>query len=391
MKIDINKLKEIPSGISSSFGLCQYGKELSPEIKEWADFHEFKYEQSGPCVNVYVDKDPAEIFLPYRTFKYMDGFSPNLDKHLHLGHLSNLVMAKAFQSLGVAKYTSSLLGDTLPDKGVSKEDALSAFQWMCDTFGFVVDEVHFASQVQMEDELEPGEGDYEGTKVFVVGDKKVVGVKSSGETSYFYHDVAYATMLNGSVLYVTGSEQNNHFAMLKEMFPKTHHVGLGLVTVKGSKMSSRIGNIITAKDALDFLYEEFGDWGVVYNVLAGFFIKSAPSTSKSIDFHYMSNPMNSQGLYLSYTLAKLKSAGLKCEPGEKFHAIELEYKAHKAKFNLSPNVLFDEVYKLAEKISGLYVTHKIVDNPDNQIMFGKMGSDLAKGMSMLGLSEVKRV
>lgn len=394
MKIDINKLKEIPHGISSQFGLCQYGKALSPDVKDWADFHGLKYEQSGPCINVYIDKDPSDLFLSREKFAHMDGFSPNLNKHLHVGHLSNLILAKAFQSMGITEGTVAILGDTL-NGDVSKDDAYSKFNWYCKTFGYDVDMITFASNMKASPEgLVDGVGEYAGTKVFDVDGDKIVGIKSDGSTTYFYQDAAFASMLwalqPGRVLYLTGSEQTQHFNALAKLYPNIHHIALGLVTTQAGKMSSRIGNVITAEDVINGLYAEFGDYNVVYNVLAGFFLKSSPSSPKKIDMDYLSNRKNSQGLYISYQLARLKSAGLICDPGE-LREPKLKYKLHKAQYNLNPSVLFEGVFELAEKISVLYDKHRIKDNPENAAMFETLGSDLASGMKLLGLLEVDRV
>ncbi len=38
MKLDINKIKQIPKEHSDKFGMCVYGNP-SEEIKEWINFH----------------------------------------------------------------------------------------------------------------------------------------------------------------------------------------------------------------------------------------------------------------------------------------------------------------------------------------------------------------
>jgi arginyl-tRNA synthetase len=186
--------------------------------------------------------------------------------------------------------------------------------------------------------------------------------------------------------------------MLKSMFQHIKHVGLGLVKTKdspktkGGKMSSRLGNVIWMQDVIDYLGGEFaGNERLAYNVFAGLILKSAPRTDKTIDMEQISNPLNSPGLYMSYTLAKLKSAGCVIKNTDKFHSQALQFKYMKAQSTLSPNVLFDGVVNHAKAISSLYVDHKIKDDEENQKMFELLGSDLLLGMQKLGLFDIDKV
>jgi hypothetical protein len=96
-------------------------------VSTWIAAHGFEVEKVGPYTNVYIDKDIDEVFEPAGKFQYMDGFSPNMNKHLHVGHLSNLVLAKAFLGMGVTNGTVAILGDTL-EGDVSKDEALDKFK-----------------------------------------------------------------------------------------------------------------------------------------------------------------------------------------------------------------------------------------------------------------------
>jgi arginyl-tRNA synthetase len=390
MKIAINKVKQIPKGVSEKFGLCVYGI-LSEEINSWIQYHKMEVQNMGAYSNIYTDKKMDEIFNQSVKFQYLDGFSPNLNKHLHVGHFSNLVLAKAFKSMGVAFETLAILGDTLPGE-VTKEEALETYKTYCDKFNYPIYLTFLASEMKCDDSLlELGTWEYVGTKVFEIGKNKVVGIKSDKSTSYFYQDVALASKLNASTLYLTGSEQNSHFKLLQEMFPHIQHIGLGLVKAKGAKMSSRLGNVIWMKDVLDLLKEDFGDEKLCYNIFAGLILKSSPKSDKNIDMDQIKNPLNSPGLYISYTLAKLKSAGVECKQNEVFESQELQFKYMKATSSLMPNILLDGVVDQAKKISNLYITHKIVGNEDNKIMFAKLAADLLLGISLLGMFDIDKV
>lgn len=310
-----------------------------------------------------------------------------------VGHLSNLVLANAFQKLEIGKKFIAILGDTL-DGNVEKENALSKFKEYCEKFDYKVDDIFYASKMKMKDEsiLKNGEGDYTGSKIFDLGDEKIVGIKSNDSTSYFYQDVALAQELDSSTLYLTGFEQDNHFKSLKKIFPKIDHIGLGLVKLNGKKMSSSEGNIIFLKDLFDQLLEIFNnDDKLVYNILAGQILKSSPSSDKSIDTKIISNPKLSLGLYLSYTMAHIKSCGVETKEIEKYSSKELQFAEIKSKTNLLPNILFESLVKHCKKINTLYEKHYIKNNPENIEMFSILISDLELGMKKLGMFSIKKV
>lgn len=409
MKIGIDEVKQIPSEVSNNvFGVCVYG-EPSARVSAWIDEHCFVTEKVGPYTNILVDKDISEVFVDDApTFDYLDGFSPNLNKHLHIGHASNLVLAKAFQALGAANDTVAILGDTLTGE-VSKEEALIMFNDYCTRFNYkVTHKIFFASEMKLDETDSPlfvdGYDDPNdkvskvGTKVFVIDGKQYVGIKSDGTTSYFYQDVAFGQALgrDSRNLIMTGSEQGPHFAVLKLLFPKMHHIALGLVKANGVKMASRKGNVIMFEEVLAMLMEQFGgDEKLCYNVLAGFILRSAPKSDKNIDLDTLSNPLNSPGLYLSYTLAKLKSAGVidtwLDDKKDSFMSWDLQFAELKARKTLHPNVLFEALVNHAKGISTMYQTHRIKDNEDNRMRFGFLLHDLLHGMKRLGMFDIDKV
>lgn len=391
MKIDINKIKLSPEKFG--FNFCQYG-DLTEEIKSWSEYWNFKTEKSGPYTNILINHNTeiSEIFNTSKVYEYVDGFSPNLNKHLHVGHLSNLVIANAMQKLGIGNKFISILGDTL-DGSVEKDDAFKSYQKYCSNFGYNVSDIYYASDMKIKDEsiLVDGEGEYKGSKNFNLGDEKIVGIKSSGKTTYFYQDVALAEHLSESTLYLTGFEQNNHFKSLKKIHPQVNHIGLGLVLLDGKKMSSSEGNIIFLEDFISQLLETFNDIKLVYNILAGQILKSTPTTTKSIDTKLLGNPKLSLGLYLSYTMAHIKSCGVSTKPINKYNSKELEFAEVKSKVNLAPNILFESLVEHCKKINKLYENNYIKGNPENIEIFSNLISDLELGMKHLGMFSIDKV
>ena len=284
------------------------------------------------------------------------------------------------------------MGDTL-EGAVKEEDALKKYNDYLSQFDFNVDEVYFASEQKLSNDfLIDGEGDYADTKVFNIDGEKVVGIKSNGSTTYFYQDVALAQVLSAPTLYLTGFEQNNHFNLLKKLYPDVEHKGLGLVLIKGKKMSSSEGNVYFAEDIIQEVKDKFdGNEKLAYNVLAGQILKYSLSTVKNINIDELNNVKTSMGLYLSYTMARMFSAGIKKEKIDKFSENKLNYYEFKSKYSMEPNCLFNALVELCKDINGLYVTHHIKDNPENQVIFQKLTNDLVHGCEKLGLFIVDKV
>lgn len=391
MKLSVNLFKEVPKSIGN--GICVYGNP-SEEILEWAFYNNVKMSASGVFTNFSLDNLLLEdIFISHTVYDYVDGFSPNLNKYLHLGHASNFVIAKALQKMGVGKKFIANLGDTVTGE-ISKHDALLKLIDTYAKYDYIVDDIFMASELVdecVDKKMHAGEYAYLGTKVFNVGDYKIVGQKSDRKYSYFYHDVVLAEKLKGNKLYLTGFEQKEHFDNLNKLYPDTNHLMLGLVLVDGKKMSSSEGNVIMFDDAMDSLIDNFKDDKLAWNVLLGYILKSDVGSTKNIDMKNIGNPKESLGLYLSYTLAKLKSAGLNVEQKDDFNSQELKYKFLKAKFNLQPHVLFGGIVDVAKKISELYTKHRIFDNKENQLIYKPLAEDLLLGMIKLGMFNINKV
>lgn len=391
-KININEIRTLPADMP--FGFCVYG-EPSEKIVDWANSWGFRIEKGEKYTNILVplNFDIKECFDKFHQYKYVDGFSPNLNKHLHVGHMSNFILAKAFQSLEVGDSFISILGDTL-EGDVEKHDAFDKYEMYCKMFGLHVSNVFYASDMKYEGNLlKDGEGKYEGTKVFDAGDEKIVGIKSDGSTSYFYQDMALAQKLDAPTLYLTGHEQDGHFGTLKKFHPHTNHIGLGLVKVDaGKKMGTRHGNALYFADLLEETAKKFdGDFELAYNVLAGFILKIDPKKDKKINTKFLDNAKNSPGLYLSYTLARLTSAGVRATKTLEFNNTVLQYKYMKSLYNLQPNILFNGLVEHCKMINGLYGTHRIEGNPENEVMFSNFKEDLELGMNLLGLFLIDKV
>ncbi len=395
MKININDIRIAPSSNHDEFVVCVFGT-LSEHLYKWCKYHNLQFVDSGKFTNIIIPNniDIDDLFIHETVYDYVDGFSPNLNKHLHIGHLSNLILAKAYQSLGIGEKFISILGDTL-EGAVSKEDAFNAYKNLLEKYDYDVSEIYYASEMKYTgDILKDGEGKYEGTKIFNFDDDgtKIVGIKSDSSTSYFYQDVALASMLNGNGLYLTGNEQNNHFHYLKKLYPNTNHTGLGLVTSEGKVWSSRNGDVIFAQDIFDKTEELFNnDSKLAYNILAGQILKSVPKSNKEIKMEQLNNPKTSFGLYLSYTSARMHSTGIKYDNVSCFNSNQLEFIYKKSKVNLNPSLLFTALVGVCKEINNLYGKYSIKEDPTNEKYFISLLQDLDLGMEKLGMYKIDKV
>jgi len=397
MKLKISDIKTTPKNME--FNFCVWG-EPSQKVMDWISHWNLKAEKSGGFTNIFIgDSDIYKMFEEPKLYSFVDGFSPNLNKHLHLGHLSNLIFAKSIQSLGIGQKNIAILGDTLTGK-IDTDDALDKFKSYCKSFGYNIDYTYFASKQELIDSsiLDYGYGDYAGTFTFDVGDSKIVGIKSDGSTSYFYQDVALAQALVGSpkspkpILYITGFEQENHFKSLKFLFPHNDHIGLGLVMINGKKMSSSEGNVIMMEDILNQVADKFnGDKNLAWNVISGHILKYSPESVKNIDLKSIGDVKSSWGLYLSYTLAKMKSAGMLPNTNSDFISNQLKWGYLQSKTEKSPHYLFNSLVDHCKKISQLYTKLHIKDNIDNQKMYQPLLDDLLLGMTKLGMFDIDNV
>ena len=364
--VDIYSLSEIPKKFGKS-GLCYYGSISKEELGL-----DCELEYADGYTNIYLNSFESDFTL----FEYLDGFSPNLNKKLHLGHLSNLIFAKTFQSLGVANQTIAIYGDTLEGTDYTNKNQIM--------FDYKVDKEYFASQMTLSDSsiLSDGEGKYEGTKVW----QSNVMIKSTGATTYFYQDVALRQHLKLPTLYLTGQEQTTHFTELKKYDENVTHIGLGLVTLNGSKMSSREGNVLFMEDVVSKVNEEFNNLELTYNVLAGSLIKSHPTTNKQINLKDLLDVKKSLGLYVSYSLARLSK--LPIEFVEKEVSPLVKYMYAKSKVKLAPSTLFSKLVDVCQAFNGDYESKSSQENVE---LYSQYKVDMEYMFNRLGLYKVEKV
>lgn len=251
----------------------------------------------------------------------IDGFSPNLNKELHIGHLRNLVVGSSIVKIsGTKERPVAMLGACL---GI-KEGALQKLQWWyklakyapdiymdVDLIPQNYDYKDFADGVltelkELDKDGKPKVRDQRGCKV-TPGPDPVIVRKASGQASYAMHDLMFAVKVKPTK-YVTAGEQSSHF---KGIGLSDKHLPMGIVLgADGKKMRSRTGDAFPASDALKLIQDSLREGSpteLAWNVLAWNFLAVGRAQNVTFDPTLWANP-DSGGLYITYTQARVKSA-----------------------------------------------------------------------------------
>lgn len=278
-------------------------------------FHEYRHEEVGIYHNYHFTNHCTHlpIIVTAPTGLLIDGFSPNMNKDLHIGHLRNLAVAVSLQNLLTGYYGQNfqlvnnhfvaLLGCSL---GV-KSKSLADFDKWCKFVGYSPKIYYDVALPQ--DLIETFEGD-EGQQLWHGPEEDVIVIRSDGRPLYSFYDLAFSQYVKPTN-YITGNEQIEHF---KALGLGDKHLSMGLVLgADGKKIKSRDGNALSADEALAMVKANVRDVDdglkekLAWNVLAWNFL----SSRRKSDIRF--NPeewakTSAPGMFISYTYARLQSA-----------------------------------------------------------------------------------
>lgn len=285
----------------------------------------YREEQTGRYWNYYFtpfafDWPEVKVSIPPVT---IDGFSPNLNKKLHVGHLRNLATARSLTrilDLFTPVRIVSLLGAS---QGVQSTAVVEYNKW-CEFLNYKPE--LFYDVLQPWDYVtcrpaDPKDNEHfsfdkppTGCKMFDGPKGPVIVVRSDGRPTYGFYDLAFSKNVNPTH-YITGDEQISHWAGLG-MGEK--HLPMGLVLGKdGKKMKSRTGDSPTATEIIDQIIERLKESAdperlpdfdrLAWNVAAWNFLHTARSHTVKFDLETWTHP-DQAGLYITYTYARLMSA-----------------------------------------------------------------------------------
>lgn len=281
----------------------------------------------------------------------IDGFSPNLNKQLHVGHLRNLAIANAFSKLAPNYEFVALLGTSL---GVRKEAQLDLEVW----FHFLDyrPRIYYDAIMPWDDNVvprQPGTGQNQGALVWInpQGNELIVARSTlqewlcradeakehgfylrtgplpkacptcgssekivlgrgiiPGRPNYIFHDIAFAATVAPDK-YITGTEQREHF---RDLGLAERHLPMGLVCgPDGKKLKSRTGDALSAQEAVEMVQSRLNKTDsprcLAWNVLCWNFLHCSREQNVRFDPEQWTNP-DSPGLYITYTYARIVSA-----------------------------------------------------------------------------------
>jgi len=269
--------------------------------------------------------------------------------------------------------------------------------------------------------------EHEGAVVFRGPPHTRVFITREGFPTYEAKDLALALMKKQDLdpdlsIIMTGNEQVDYFKVilsaLKRIDPdlanKTRHVSFGFVTLAEGKMSSREGNVVTAKwlleeakkrikkafpDTNDKTLEAIAVGCVKYSML-----KFGRESDIKFSFDESINLEGNSGVYLQYTFARIESILRKVE-GKKYqmpeniefepeerellrHLLYFREAVEQAGREFAPNILCNYLYILAQKFNLFYQKHKVIGSGEEQFRLGLVmgvGKVLKTGLNLLGI------
>lgn len=395
----MNNFQNSTQPLPTNHGVGFVSKEALPEAEAMG----YRYEQVGRYHNYHVTPKAWQWFQgslahepPPEGF-VIDGFSPNMNKELHVGHLRNLAIANSLSRLLSDSKFVALLGCSLGVKKAARDgwQQWTNFLGYCPTVYFDVtlptDTV--VARVPTDEEIialniQAGEGLNSGWPQVWDGPHGPVIVKrADGRPLYAFYDIVFADEVHPDY-YITGEEQRQHFRSLG--FEQKHLV-MGLVLgTDGKKLKSRTNDALLARDALGLVKERLRDVSgetadrLAWNVLAFNFLQCARPSNVTFQVEKWTQS-ESPGMYISYAFARLgkvlceasmlnlyevlSSGVIQSGPGtiqekdaELLGIIDYShYYTQLSQRLLDPCPLANYTHTLARKLSSAYENEKLVD------------------------------
>ncbi len=263
------------------------------------------------------------------------------------------------------------------------------------------------------------------------GEKKglhtLVFITSRGTPTYEAKDVGLAFLKEERAqfdrsLIVTAAEQTGHFkvlfAALAELAPliaeKTSHVPHGFLRLTEGKMSSREGNIITArgfiKEIIEKASEKNADPLIAEQVAIGaikyMVLRQSPGSDIIFDPEKSLSLEGDSGPYLQYALVRAKKILAYGDNGESGGAepaapyaierliVHFPEVAARAASELAPNLLTTYLTELAAEWNHFYATEQILGSPEEaykQSVARAFAQTMTNGLTLLGIPAPERM
>lgn len=266
-----------------------------------------------------------------------------------------------------------------------------------------------------------------------------VFLTKQGTPTYEAKDLGLVTLKRNEgvfdkIIITTASEQNSYWKVVIKatelIFPdlegKVMHIGFGLIDLKGGKMSSRTGNIISGVGLIEQITEQVKeklfaettqDENIINTVAMGAikyaFLKSEARKNMYFDIEQSVSIHGNSGPYLQYTYARLKSIIEKAPEGiealvecdkiltdEDAAILRLIPRFSEAVLDAansySPHLLCNYLFELAQLCNALYDKQNILKAEDEikkmRLSIISAASQVLKnGLYLLGIEVLERI
>lgn len=386
----------IPKGYGYGFCMRLSSGQQLPDF-----FNNYKIEKKGPFVNALFTPDnwswPVKEDNKGESY-IIDGFSPNLNKQLHVGHLRNVVLANALHHLFPKAKFVAMLGKSLGEIPEAEKQLDKLWEDIDYTPTKYYD-TELCKTVKPKFTLHDGEGAQKGCKVWRGPEGDVIVIKSNGEPTYAYHDL----LLHQEVTpthYITGQEQRDHF---KSLGLADRHLSMGLVVGKdGKKIKSRDGSAKLISEIIADVVEVLDDRNtdvekLAWNIIALNLLTVSCNQQVTYDPVAWCHTKN-VGMAATYALARFHSImtdmlvpyldeGV-CEEDMELLAWSeyLWYYVKMSRDRMSTTYLAEYICTLARKLNQLHASRKVVGGSNSlRLAVGRAFHSLKAAMQSLGL------
>lgn len=276
---------------------------------------------------------------------------------------------------------------------------------------------------------------------------KSVFINSEGHPTYEAKDIGLFKLKQEYFdfdynFFITDTEQIPHFDVViqaarelgqkmnnnewKKIAEKSEHIPHGRLNLKGGRMSSRLGNVLSVEDTLHLvnvkvverLSEKTKDLennlikNISLSALKIAILKSKPGLNIDFDFETSLNFEGATGPYLLYTYARANSILEKGEIGslKNFNTsfisennlplikkiTELEAIAKKGIEDIAPQLIVKYLFELAQSFNTFYGKEKILSEDKekteaNLFLVDRFKNTLKFTMNIIGIKEVERM
>lgn len=223
---------------------------------------------------------------------------------------------------------------------------------------------------------------------------------------------------------ITGRDQAEYmkvvFAAAGEVMPQVYgvmtHLTNGLIKfADGTKMSSRLGNVTSASDVLDTVYELIPDDGddfkrnaLMLGAIKYAFLKQRLGGDVAFDPEGSVSLQGNSGPYLQYALVRARSILAKASVNAPAEVITFEPSERKlvqklaafqdecaqAIIDYAPHILCTYLYELAAEFNSFYEENRVLDNERSTLrlkLVGDYAAILDKGLELLGIERLTKM